>query len=277
MRLGSPLAQTWDSPAGWIAALERSGFRAAYWPLGDDADPDTVRAYAAAAEAADIVIAEIGAWSNPLSPDEATRAAAVDLCKARLERADRVGARCCVNIAGSRAETWDGPHPANLSSETFALIVDTVRDIVDAVEPQRTFYALEPMPWCLPDSPDSYLELIRAIERRAFGVHLDPVNFVNSPAKYYDNAGLLRECFAKLGPHIKSCHAKDVTLRNELTVHLSEVRPGLGALDYRVFLTEMDRLDPDTPLLVEHLPDEAEYRAATAHIRSVAGSLGLRT
>jgi sugar phosphate isomerase/epimerase len=277
VRLGSPLAQTWDSPAGWIAALQRSGFRAAYWPLGDDADPDTVRAYAAAAEAADIVIAEIGAWSNPLSPDEATRAAAVDLCKARLERADRVGARCCVNIAGSRAETWDGPHPANLSSETFALIVDTVRDIVDAVEPQRTFYALEPMPWCLPDSPDSYLELIRAIERRAFGVHLDPVNFVNSPAKYYDNAGLLRECFAKLGPHIKSCHAKDVTLRNELTVHLSEVRPGLGALDYRVFLTEMDRLDPDTPLLVEHLPDEAEYRAATAHIRSVAGSLGLRT
>ncbi len=257
--------------------MQRSGFRAAYWPLGDDADPDTVRAYAAAAEAADIVIAEIGAWSNPLSPDEATRAAAVDLCKARLERADRVGARCCVNIAGSRAETWDGPHPANLSSETFALIVDTVRDIVDAVEPQRTFYALEPMPWCLPDSPDSYLELIRAIERRAFGVHLDPVNFVNSPAKYYDNAGLLRECFAKLGPHIKSCHAKDVTLRNELTVHLSEVRPGLGALDYRVFLTEMDRLDPDTPLLVEHLPDEAEYRAATAHIRSVAGSLGLRT
>jgi sugar phosphate isomerase/epimerase len=277
VRLGSPLAQTWNSPAGWIAALQRSGFRTAYWPLGDDADPDTVRAYTAAAEAADIVIAEIGAWSNPLSPDEATRAAAVELCKTRLELADRVGARCCVNIAGSRADTWDGPHPANLSSETFALIVDTVRDIVDAVEPRRTFYALEPMPWCLPDSPDSYLELIRAIERREFGVHLDPVNLVNSPAKYYDNAGLLRECFAKLGPHIKSCHAKDVTLRNELTVHLSEVRPGLGALDYRVFLTEMDRLDPDTPLLVEHLPDEAEYRAATAHIRSVAGSLGLTT
>ena len=277
MRLGSPLPRSWDSPAGWIAALRRGGFRTAYWPLDDDADADTVRAYADAAEGADIVIAEIGAWSNTLSPDELTRAGAVELCKTRLELADRIGARCCVNIAGSRAETWDGPHPDNLSRETFALVVDTVRDIVDAVEPRRTFYSLEPMPWSLPDSPDSYLELLRAIDRPRFGVHLDPVNFVNSPAKYYDNAALLRECFAKLGPHIKSCHAKDIALANELTVHLAEVRPGLGALDYRVFLTEVDRLEPDTPLLVEHLSSEGDYRAAVAHIRSVAGPLGLQT
>jgi sugar phosphate isomerase/epimerase len=221
------------------------------------------------------VIAEIGAWSNPLSPDERTRTAALELCKRRLELADRVGARCCVNIAGSRADTWDGPHPDNLSRETFALIVDTVREIIDAVEPRRTFYSLEPMPWSIPDSPDSYVELIGAVDRRQFGVHLDPVNLVNSPARFYDNAGLLRECFAKLGPHIKSCHAKDVTLANELTVHLAEVRPGLGALDYRVLLREMDRLDPDTPLLVEHLSDAEEYAAATAHIRSVADSLGV--
>jgi sugar phosphate isomerase/epimerase len=275
VRLGSPLPQTWDSPAGWIAAVQRRRFRAAYWPLGDDADAATVSAYADAAGSADIVIAEIGAWSNPISPDERTRAAALELCKRRLELADRIGARCCVNIAGSRADTWDAPHPDNLSPETFALIVDTVREIIDAVEPQRTFYSLEPMPWCLPDSPDSYLALLAAVKRRQFGVHLDPVNLVNSPARFYDNAGLLRECFAKLGPHIKSCHAKDVTLANELTVHLAEVRPGLGALDYRVLLSELDRLDPDTPLLVEHLSDDSEYAAATAHIRRVADSLGV--
>ena len=230
-----------------------------------------------AAAAADIVIAEIGAWSNPLSADAPARAAALELCKRRLELADRIGARCCVNIAGSRADTWDAPHPDNLSKETFALIVDTVREIIDAVGPQRTFYTLEPMPWSLPDSPDSYLELIAAIDRRQFAVHLDPVNLVNSPAKFYDNAGLLRECFAKLGSHIKCCHAKDVTLANELTVHLAEAIPGQGALDYRVLLTEMERLDPDTPILVEHLKTDAEYAAAVAHIRGVAGSLGLRT
>ena len=61
----------------------------------------------------------------------------------------------------------------------------------------------------------------------------------------------------------------------ELTVHLAEGRPGRGSLDYRVLLTEVDRLDPDTPLLVEHLPSDEEYRAAVAHVRGVAASLGL--
>ena len=37
------------------------------------------------------MIAEIGAWSNPISPDERTRAAALELCKRRLALADRVG------------------------------------------------------------------------------------------------------------------------------------------------------------------------------------------
>jgi len=275
VRLGSPLTQTWDDAAGWIAAVQGHGFRAAYWPLDDDADGDTIDAYAAAAAAADVVIAEIGAWSNPISPDESTRAAALELCKRRLALADRVGARCCVTLAGSRSDTWDGPHPDNLSRDTFALIVDTVREIVDAVEPRRTFFTLEPMPWTLPDSPDSYLELMSAIDRRQFAVHLDPTNLINSPARFYDNAGLLRECFAKLGPHIKCCHAKDITLAGELTVHLAEAIPGRGSLDYRVLLTEMDRLDPDTPILVEHLSEEWEYAAATAHIRSVAEELGV--
>lgn len=277
MRLGSPLPRTWDSAEGWVAALRDGGFRSAYWPLGDDASDDEIAAYANAAAEADIVIAEVGAWSNPISPDEATRAAAVERSKRQLALAERVGARCCVNLAGTRSETWDGPHPDNLGADTFALIVDSVRDIIDAVRPQRTFYSLEPMPWSPPDSPDSYLELLRAVDRPRLAVHLDPVNMINTPAKLYDNAGFLRECFAKLGPYVRSCHAKDITLGDELTVHLAEVRPGLGALDFRVLLTEMDRLDPDTPILVEHLPSDAEYAAAVAHIRTVAAELGLET
>ena len=55
------------------------------------------------------------------------------------------------------------------------------------------------------------------------------------------------------------------------------MRPGLGALDYRVLLTELSRLDPDTPILVEHLGSDAEYEAAVAHVRGVADALGLTT
>lgn len=59
-----------------------------------------------------------------------------------------------------------------------------------------------------------------------------------------------------------------------MTVHLDEVRPGLGALDYRVFLQELSRLPGDVPLMLEHLPQEA-YPAAREYILEVAAQLGL--
>jgi len=223
----------------------------------------------------DLIVAEVGAWSNPLSPDEGTRREAIRLCQERLALADTVRARCCVNIAGSRGEQWDGPHPDNLTGATFDLIVDTVRTIIDAVKPTRTFYTLEPMPWMYPDSADSYLALIQAIDRPRFAVHLDPVNLISSPRLFFDNAALIRECFAKLGPFIKSCHAKDIQLSGKLTVHLDEVRPGLGALDYRTLLRELDRLDPDMPLLLEHLPREEDYALAADYVRLVAQDIGV--
>jgi len=100
-------------------------------------------------------------------------------------------------------------------------------------------------------------------------VHLDPVNMINSPARAYRTGEFIRECFAKLGPFIRSCHAKDIILRNNLTVHLDECRPGTGILDFATYLLELDKLDPDTSLRLEHIP-AAEYPVAAAHLHEVA-------
>ncbi|MCX6360444.1 MAG: sugar phosphate isomerase/epimerase [Armatimonadetes bacterium] len=275
MRLGGPIFAPAADPAAWVAAHRAEGYTAAFCPLGPDADDAAVAAYERAAREAGIVIAEVGAWSNPMSPDEATRKAAIENCKRQLHLADRIGARCCVNIAGSLGAQWDGPHPANLTRPAFDQIVQTVRGIIDAVHPSRSFYTLETMPWMYPDSPESYADLIKAIDRRAFAVHLDPVNLVCSPQRYFGNADLLRACFKKLGPHIRSCHAKDIILRSNLTTHLDEVVPGQGGLDYGVYLTELSKLAPDIPLMMEHMAKPEEYRAAAAHIRKVAAEKGL--
>lgn len=275
MRFGGPVFLDQPDPDAWVAELARLGYRAAYCPVDHTAAPEVIRSFAQAAQAADIVIAEVGAWSNSLSPNEEERRKAIALCEDRLALADAIGARCCVNIAGSRGDRWDGPHPENLTSDTFDMIVETTRAIIDAVKPTRTFFTLEPMPWMYPDSPESYLRLFKAIDRKQFGMHLDPVNWICSPQLYFRNAAFMRECFRVLGPHIKSCHAKDITLANTLTVHLDEVRPGLGNLDYAIFLHEIDQLDPDTPLMLEHLNEPEEYRMAAEYVRSVAQQQGI--
>ena len=191
-----------------------------------------------------------------------------------LRLADEIGARCCVNISGARGEKWDGPYPGNYARETFDLIVENVRYIIDAVRPSAAFYTLEPMPYMLPDSPDSYLELIKAVDRKQFGVHLDPVNMISDPHRYFNNAAFLKECFSKLGQYIKSIHAKDILIMPELTLHLEERRPGLGTLDYAVFLQEASKLR-EIPFMLEHLSTQEEYLLAANYVRETAKKAGV--
>ena len=270
MRLGGPVFGSCADPDAWAATVKRLGYGAAYCPVEDNAADDTVAAFAKAAKDAGLVIAEVGAWSNPIDRDPAKARAAVEMNQRRLALADRIGARCCVNIAGSRGPSWAGPDADNFSPDTFDLIVRTVRGIIDAVKPTRTFYTLECMEWTPPYTADNYLDLVKAIDRKAFAAHFDPVNLIWSPIRFYQTAEIIRDFCAKLGPLVRSCHAKDVALSDQLTVHLSEVRPGTGGLDYATFLREVSKLDPDTPVMLEHLPNEEEYTKAAEHIRSVA-------
>ncbi|MBB6675447.1 sugar phosphate isomerase/epimerase family protein [Cohnella nanjingensis] len=275
MRLGGQLFGDMRDPERWAQAVLNHGFRTAVCPIGAEAGEEEVRAFVRIAEKHDISISEVGAWSNPISPSADVRSAALAHSKRQLALAEIVGARCCVNIAGSRGEQWDGPHPDNFSDETFEMIVDTVREIIDEVRPARTFFALETMPWVFPDSADTYLALLKAIDRKAFGVHLDPVNMISSPRTYYRNGEMIRDFFAKLGPYIRNCHAKDIRLSGHLTVHLDEVIPGQGALDYRTFLRELNKLDPDTSLIIEHLQNAEQCAEAAAYIRRTAGEIGI--
>jgi sugar phosphate isomerase/epimerase len=276
LRLGGPVFGNPKSPDEWVAALKALGYRAAYCPVDAKASDDVVKAYEDAAKKADIAIAEVGAWgNNPIAPDEKTRKESIANCQKQLALAERIGARCCVNVSGSRnPKSWAGQSPDNLKDETFDMIVESVRLIIDGVKPTRTFYAVETGMWWYPISVDSYLRLIKAIDRKQFGVHLDPTNLIYSPPLYYGNGKVISECFEKLGPMIKSCHAKDVKLGDAALAHLDEIRPGLGGLDYKTFLKELSKY-PDTPLMVEHLKDAEEYRQAAEHIRGVAKEVGV--
>ena len=275
MRLGLSLHTESNEPDAIARAYVDAGYSAAVCPPVSLDQPERIRAIREAFARYDVMLAEIGVWNNMLHTDPSQRIANVEANIQALALADELGVVCCVNIAGSFHPTlWDGPHPHNLSEEAFELTVQNVRQIIDAVKPKRARYSLETMPWVIPDSVGNYLRLIEAIDRPMFGAHLDPVNMINCPARYYDNAGFLRECFSSLGPWIVSCHGKDIIMHDRLTVHLGEVRPGLGALDYKVFLQELSRLPGDVPLILEHLPQE-EYPVARAYVVGVAAQLGL--
>lgn len=277
LRLGGPSFAKTDDPVELARWHRAAGYRAAYCPGLALADADRIRAVETAFAAEDVVIAEVGRWCNLLDPDPAKRRENLAKVTEGLALADAVGARCCVDIAGSfNPEIWYGPHPDNFTPRFFDAAVENARAILDAVKPRRAKFCYEMMGWTMPESPDRTLALIKAVDRPAFAVHLDPCNLVNSPEKFYRNADLLNECFDKLAPWIVSCHAKDLAWEVEMNVHFREVRPGTGKLDYAVFLKRLASLPDPPPLMIEHLKGAAEFAAAAQHILDTGRSLGLR-
>src|SRR5438105_1185334 len=186
IRLGGPIFLKSEDPAELAREHRRLGYSAAYCPQAKADDTARVREIEKAFGAENVVIAEVGAWVNMLDPDTEKRAKNMRYVIERLALAEAVGARCCPDIAGSfNPRVWYGPHPKNLSQEFFDATVENCRHVIDEIKPKRTKFTIEMMGWSIPDGPDSYLKLIRAIDRSGFAVHMDVCNGINSPSKFY--------------------------------------------------------------------------------------------
>jgi sugar phosphate isomerase/epimerase len=248
------------------------GYGAAYVPVA--LKLENAAAFERAFAAEDVMLAEVGIWRNLTTPNEAKRRANREYAVNCLALADAVGAKCAVSYVGSFSDTDYGPDPANLGADAFDACVEATRYLLDTVKPRRAKFALEMMQYSLPDSVDSYVDLIKAVDRPMFGAHFDPVNLVMTPRVYWNNAALIRECFAKLGEHVVSCHAKDIILHHQAALHLDEIIIGRGVIDYRTYLTELAKLSHDVPLMLEHLKGD-EYRVARDAVFAAGDASGI--
>ena len=270
MRLGISKKLEANSAEEWAAKYEALGLKAVVFPLKSTATDKEIDEYVRACANHDLVIAEVGAWKNIMSPDPAERAENIRFCKRKLEIADYVGAKCAVNITGSASsERWDAAHRDNYDPDFQKRMIETIQEIIDEVKPTRTFYTVEPMPWMVPDSPDSYLDLIRKVDRPGFAVHMDAVNMMSTPKTLLFCREFLDHAFELLGPQIKSCHIKDVALEQKLTVRMPETPCGTGKFELLHYMKLADALSPDMPVIIEHLSAEEDYLAAVTYLQKL--------
>jgi sugar phosphate isomerase/epimerase len=276
IRLGGLLFSKSEDPEELARTYKKLGYRAAYCPKVTSGESARLRDIESAFVKEGIVIAEVGRWVNLMDADNQKRRANLELVTDGLAVAEGVGALCCVDIAGSlNTKVWYGPNPENLSQTFFDATVENARKIIDAVKPKRAKFCYEMMGWTVPDSPDSFLKLLKAVDREAFGVHLDPCNIVNCPTRFYQNTELLHECFDKLGPWIVSCHAKDLSWEVEYNIHFREVRPGTGSIDYPTYLKRLAALPQRPPMMLEHLPNAEEYDKARVYLFELGDKIGV--
>ncbi len=260
-------------PVALAKAHKRKGFTAAYAPKLDLKDSARIKATREAFAKEGVMIAEVGFWDNLVDTDKATRAAHRKSMVEALALAEELGARCAVDIFGSYCHgNGNSKHvPENFSEAAFDEAVEMARGFIDEVKPKTAFFTYEIFPFSVVDSPAEIARLIKAVDRKQFGVHLDLVNLINSPRAYWSSGAIMDECVKLFGERIVAAHAKDVKMKEPaISVILEEVLAGEGALDIAAFLRCLHKLPQEVPLMLEHLKDEAEYDLAAAHYRKVA-------
>ena len=259
MKLGisSPLEHS--SPEEWAQNQIKLGCSTVVFPVQSNEPEKKIIAYEEAARKAGLTIAEVGIWRNVLAGDHYERKANRDYCVEQLRLADYVGARCAVNVAGALGPVWDGGYKANFTEDAWNRTVEMVQDIIDRADVKNTFFTLEPMPWMIPTGPREYVKLMEAVDRDKFAVHMDIINMINSAERYFHAEEFIDECVELLGENIRSCHIKDVHLDSRYTLRLEECGPGDGEFPLKYYVSKMSELDPDMPIILEHLSSDAEY------------------
>ena len=267
MKLGISTNLSGASPADWAEQLTALGCEAVVFPVDHNAEESLIDAYHTAADEHNLTIAEVGIWKNAISENEEERYAAMDYSINQLKLADRVRAKCCVNVAGSAGPVWDGGYRENYSQKTWDRTVRMIQEIIDEAKPQHTYFTVEPMPWMYPTGPEEYLRLMEAVNRKHFAVHMDIINMINSPHRYFFPVSFTEQCFKLLGKHIKSCHLKDVRLLPELTFQLKECACGEGGYCLEKYAELVNAANPDMPMIIEHLSGDEAYVESLSYVR----------
>ena len=261
------------SAQDWAKEQTALGCTAVSFPINceeAEKNPEMLRQYREAAEKNNLLIAEVGVWRNTLAADEKERNAAMDYAIRQLALAEEIGANCCVNVAGTpHGPRWDGGYAANFSRETRKEIIGMVRKIIDEVRPKKTKFTLEPMPWMIPSGPQDYRILIDEVERDGFGVHLDFINMVTGPDRYFCMNEFMDEVFETLGDRICSVHLKDIRLLEDYTFMLKECACGEGVMDIKRYLECVNGINPELPVIIEHLASDEQYRNSFRYVSAL--------
>ena len=242
--------------------------------LADLAEFERVkRAY----DEAGVVVAQTNGWYECLiNPDEATRAEGIK----GLSKLVRIGRRLDTSFTYIRPGSinpnghwW--PHPDNHSPRTFDRLVDSVKQVCRVAEAEGTLLGIEGHVVSTLDTPQRVRDLFDAVGSPTLKFNMDPVNFVGTVHDVHDTTRIVNELYDVLGQDMIALHAKDCAIQDAHVVHIVEVIPCTGTMNYELLMRRWVECCPDGYFLIEHLPDDKVLIALKA-IRRKADALGIR-
>lgn len=239
---------------------------------------------------ANLPIVAISGYTNIIHPESAKRKENLDYLKTLLKFARDLGTPYVISETGTYNEESDWVYdPKNGTEEAFEEVCTTIRDLAAFAYDNGAEFLVENYVNNVVGSVDQVLRLFAEVNHPGLGLLMDPTNyFSDHNIDRVDEE--LNRIFNGLRSKIKIAHAKDCKKAEDIGEKHADIdaseshtfrgagavelpAPGLGILNYDLYLKRLSKLHPNIPIIIEHL-DESDIPRAKAFLDGKLKKMG---
>jgi sugar phosphate isomerase/epimerase len=224
----------------------------------------------------------ISGYTNIIHPDKEERGRRVGYLKEIIKHAQYLGTPYVISETGTYNTDSDWVHhPKNKTEEGFEECRKVVADLAQFAYDHGAMFLLETYVNNVVGSVEETVKMFAQVDHPGLGLLMDPTNYFETHNIDKMDA-ILTQVFDTLQDKIKIGHAKDVkrsggdksekhadigdadaseshTFRGVGEIELPA--PGLGSLNYDLYLKLLSRKHPNIPMIIEHLEESDVPRA----------------
>lgn len=224
----------------------------------------------------------ISGYTNIIHPDKAERERRVGYLKEIIRHAQYLGTPYVISETGTYNTESDWVHhPKNKTEEGFEECRKVIADLSQFAYDHGAVFLLETYVNNVVGSVEETVKMFAQVDHPGLGLLMDPTNYFESH-NIDDMDKILNQVFDTLQDKIKIGHAKDVkrsggdktekhadigdddALESHTFRGVGEIElpaPGLGSLNYDLYLKLLSRKHPNIPMIIEHLEESDVPRA----------------
>lgn len=240
---------------------------------------------------ANLPIVAISAYTNLIHHDPEKKKANLDYMKMIMERALDLGCPYVASETGTKNLesdwVWDEANETELAYEETA---EAIAEIVKFGKEVGATYIVE-------NYVNNVIGSIEQLQRLFSDINMPNLKLICDPTNYFteelmhDIDGQLQRIFHALSDKMVIAHAKDIKFAEDFGVKQADIdadeshvfrgsgavelpAPGLGCLNYDLYLKLLAKYHPNIPLIIEHL-DEGDIPRAKKFVDGVLKRQGV--
>ena len=220
----------------------------------------------------------ISGYTNIVHPDPDTRREKLEYLKKIIRHARDLGSRYVVSETGTyNTESEWVHHSKNKTEEGYEEARNIIAELIQESYNSGVIFLVENYVNNVIGSVEEVLRLFSDIKHPALGLLMDPTNYFDN-GNIDDIDGELNRIFNALSNKIYIAHAKDCKRTEDTSEKHADIdapeshgfrgsgavelpAPGLGSLNYNLYLKRLAEEHPNIPIIIEHL-DESDIPRA---------------